>query len=284
MRLTKAFTLIELLVVIAIIAILAAIIFPVFARAKEAAFRSSDLSNMNSLRSSLQLYKVDQGGYPPALLGYVTSYGGNSVVPANVTRGFLYPKRVDSINTFRPVNNRYTETETTTAVWPVKDSRQVGSAPVVDTNGDGRVTGADDVAGARQAYDFSNGPVCTNNIPCGNGGGTPLQFYKMDGYDVAEFGKGSSKRHELRYSLFWTSYAIGTGGTFGNGSASDDPRQLGYAEPPENTLITWNDYFRDYDGTGKVVSAKKDMVLFLGGAAKPFASNLLAERSYRVLP
>ena len=42
----RAFTLIELLVVIAIIAILAAILFPVFAQAKQAAKRTADLSNV----------------------------------------------------------------------------------------------------------------------------------------------------------------------------------------------------------------------------------------------
>jgi prepilin-type N-terminal cleavage/methylation domain-containing protein len=42
----KGFTLIELLVVIAIIAILAAILFPVFAQAKVAAKKTSDLSNL----------------------------------------------------------------------------------------------------------------------------------------------------------------------------------------------------------------------------------------------
>jgi len=41
----RAFTLIELLVVIAIIAILAAILFPVFAQAKEAAKKTNALSN-----------------------------------------------------------------------------------------------------------------------------------------------------------------------------------------------------------------------------------------------
>ncbi len=55
----KAFTLIELLVVIAIIAILAAILFPVFAQAKAAAKKTSDLSNMKQIGTAIQLYLGD---------------------------------------------------------------------------------------------------------------------------------------------------------------------------------------------------------------------------------
>lgn len=55
----KAFTLIELLVVIAIIAILAAILFPVFAQAKQAAKKSADLSNGKQIGIGLQLYLND---------------------------------------------------------------------------------------------------------------------------------------------------------------------------------------------------------------------------------
>ncbi|MCW5935918.1 MAG: prepilin-type N-terminal cleavage/methylation domain-containing protein [Fimbriimonadaceae bacterium] len=58
-RPARAFTLIELLVVIAIIAILAAILFPVFAQAKVAAKKISDLSNTKQLGVALQMYLND---------------------------------------------------------------------------------------------------------------------------------------------------------------------------------------------------------------------------------
>ena len=53
------FTLIELLVVIAIIAILAAILFPVFAQARESARKSSCLSNARQIGLAAMMYAQD---------------------------------------------------------------------------------------------------------------------------------------------------------------------------------------------------------------------------------
>ncbi len=58
-RITGGFTLIELLVVIAIIAILAAILFPVFARAREKAQQTSCLSNVKQIAVAWQMYAQD---------------------------------------------------------------------------------------------------------------------------------------------------------------------------------------------------------------------------------
>lgn len=61
----KGFTLIELLVVIAIIAILAAILFPVFARAREKARQSRCLSNLRQQGMATAMYLQDWESFPP---------------------------------------------------------------------------------------------------------------------------------------------------------------------------------------------------------------------------
>ncbi|HWD40948.1 MAG TPA: prepilin-type N-terminal cleavage/methylation domain-containing protein [Fimbriimonas sp.] len=63
----RAFTLIELLVVIAIIAILAAILFPVFAQAKAAAKRTSDLSNVKQIALGMFMYANDSDDRGPLI-------------------------------------------------------------------------------------------------------------------------------------------------------------------------------------------------------------------------
>src|SRR5215469_14250823 len=69
-----AFTLIELLVVIAIIAILAAILFPVFAQAREKARAISCMSNLKQIGTASMMYVQD---YDETFFGsYMPNYRG----------------------------------------------------------------------------------------------------------------------------------------------------------------------------------------------------------------
>ncbi len=64
-RRIRGFTLIELLVVIAIIAILAAILFPVFAKAREKARQTACLSNVKQLAVGMLMYAQDFDEFLP---------------------------------------------------------------------------------------------------------------------------------------------------------------------------------------------------------------------------
>ncbi len=101
----KAFTLIELLVVIAIIAILAAILFPVFAQAKEAAKKTADLSNVKQLATATAIYLNDyddmfplQAGLDPAT--GVWGYNYNKYVPWDWPATGVPAQRVPFSQTF----------------------------------------------------------------------------------------------------------------------------------------------------------------------------------------
>ncbi len=86
MQRRRGFTLIELLVVIAIIGILAAMVFPVFARARESARKAVCLSNVKNIALAIQMYLADNNDtlYPrehrQEVLDWVTtSPGGDGV-------------------------------------------------------------------------------------------------------------------------------------------------------------------------------------------------------------
>jgi prepilin-type N-terminal cleavage/methylation domain-containing protein/prepilin-type processing-associated H-X9-DG protein len=83
----KGFTLIELLVVIAIIAILAAILFPVFARARENARRASCQSNLKQIGLSLIQYAQDYDERVAVWNQSVPGYVAPTGYPSNPAAG-----------------------------------------------------------------------------------------------------------------------------------------------------------------------------------------------------
>jgi prepilin-type N-terminal cleavage/methylation domain-containing protein/prepilin-type processing-associated H-X9-DG protein len=127
----KAFTLIELLVVIAIIAILAAILFPVFAQAKEAAKKTQCLSGLKQTGMTYFLYAGDNDDNTvPQNMGRidvagVTVGGGywyNIVQPYSKSTGLLWcPDRPGSFT-----NNHLIGASTNAALLTVEQKHALG--------------------------------------------------------------------------------------------------------------------------------------------------------------
>lgn len=90
-QIRSAFTLIELLVVIAIIAILAAILFPVFAQAKEAAKKTTAISNAKQMGTSMLMYAGDYDDYFPI-----------AVPPNSSTNTWRTGEYIDTPSDWRP--------------------------------------------------------------------------------------------------------------------------------------------------------------------------------------
>lgn len=110
-RRKSGFTLIELLVVIAIIAILAAILFPVFARAREAARKSNCQNNLKSCAVAIQLYWGDYDSTLPSSYAAMASSSRPSSTSGTTwasyttqattfmtKRGVLPPKETETYN------------------------------------------------------------------------------------------------------------------------------------------------------------------------------------------
>ncbi|MGV3719949.1 MAG: DUF1559 domain-containing protein [Actinomycetota bacterium] len=121
----RGFTLIELLVVIAIIAILAAILFPVFARAREAARQSSCLSNTKQMGNAVLMYVQDYDEIYP----WMWQGGGGSAwvhIPVNQTASsdyyiwaeWIYPY-VKNDGVFQCPSRKFTQAQMPFTTFPV---------------------------------------------------------------------------------------------------------------------------------------------------------------------
>jgi len=92
MQAKRGFTLVEILIVVVILGILAAIVIPQFTQASTEAKANSLASDLQTLRSQIELYKVQHNDVAPTLadfpgqMMYTTDVAGNLSAPLNKVR------------------------------------------------------------------------------------------------------------------------------------------------------------------------------------------------------
>ena len=132
----SAFTLIELLVVIAIIAILAAILFPVFARARENGRRSSCSSNMKQLGLAVIQYTLDYDGRYP--FSDQSGVGWKNVTQPYTKSDQLWvcPSNSDKTTGYATPVSQYSKNTVTLKkfFWPSEPAKKTASIPNVSTS------------------------------------------------------------------------------------------------------------------------------------------------------
>ncbi|HVK02559.1 MAG TPA: DUF1559 domain-containing protein [Armatimonadaceae bacterium] len=187
----SAFTLIELLVVIAIIAILAAILFPVFAKAREKARQTSCLSNTRQLGLGVMMYVQDYDEAMP--IGHVfASSGNNQGNPADPYPVGGYPiGRGWAGNVLPYVKNAQLftcpsdDTEATPPEVPISYSfnRNVASAPLSDLNRPSMTVLLCEIEG--NATDLTQNGVRDLNSTSSTGGDASGRGYLTSGANYA---------------------------------------------------------------------------------------------------
>lgn len=186
------FTLIELLVVVAIIALLAAILFPAFAKAREAARRASCLSNLKQIALSMAQYNQEYDGYYIRAQSYKDDpiYGWRIAIAPYLKNGQVFhcPSSTNEVDL--PIRTDYYINANLSAFTIVFNSAGISEAAIVSPTltvllGDGSFG---------QSYEFTNPSPTPYTGPYGvNSSG--YATYCRNNTDDTPIGNPASARH-----------------------------------------------------------------------------------------
>lgn len=300
----SGFTLIELLTVIAIIAILTAILFPLAGTVREQARSSDCMTKLHQLWVSANVYKSDEGGFPPALLSYAEGEtviagqtvrvpydptSGQTLIPADQTiNGFLYREQIKNIENFRcPDSNVRTKATAVKAYYPVISNFTQPDQAYFWPQGY-QTIGAYLAAQGCQTTTFPSGPGtfvedCFYEIPAsdpllGNLHLKPRYFYNMDAYDIgpAFDTNGEALKDAAGNTVYLRHYATDWTSPDGTG-ATDLPNQLKYQNPPDDkTLLTYCTWHQAVAKTSSVPA------ISMGGSAKKLSFRQILSKGANV--
>jgi prepilin-type N-terminal cleavage/methylation domain-containing protein len=99
------------------------------------------------------------------------------------------------------------------------------------------------------------------------GAATAYGLANFSSYDFQYRPRTAGGTQELRYNKRWT---------LGAPSISDDPRQLVYRNPPDDTVVTWCLYHADLQGNGMPPNGRMAVVGFLSGRVQTIPAEKLA--------
>lgn len=139
-RFRHGFTLIELLVVIAIIAILAAILFPVFAQAREKARQTHCLNNMKQLGLGFKMYMSDWDDTYPGIGSFNQKNGwiyATTHYVIDVRKGVIFPY-VKTVEVYHcksdPAPGQEKANSPTLLSYSMSDQYQFNNAPITESD------------------------------------------------------------------------------------------------------------------------------------------------------